>query len=230
MKRYEQHCPVARAAELITESWTLLVVRELLRGARSAEEISRCVPAMSPGVLSVRLNRLQRARLVVKVMPAGKPPTYRLTEAGLELRPIIDQLGTWGQRWLSPPRGSELSSALLITDIISEMDTTSLPEQPVCLEIVFTDTVPPRNWWLVLAQNKVDAHITDPGRRAAVKITGTLSALTDIWLGNATWLQAAQRSLVQLHGPQSMVRSTIAWLGRSRFAKVPRMRASLPRA
>lgn len=44
MKRYGQYCPVARAAEILAERWTLLVVRELLWGEDRFNAIARGVP------------------------------------------------------------------------------------------------------------------------------------------------------------------------------------------
>ena len=58
---YGQFCPVAQAAEVLTERWTLLVVRELLMGSTRFNEIQRGVPRMSSSLLSKRLRELERA-------------------------------------------------------------------------------------------------------------------------------------------------------------------------
>jgi hypothetical protein len=147
----------------------------------------------------------------------------------LELRPLIDQLGRWGQRWLPPPRDGELDAALLITDISNEIDTGTLPPRPVAIQIVLTDTPPPRHWWLVLSAGHVEARDHDPGVPVAVQIASTLSALTNVWLGHTTWLQAVQSSSIQIRGHRDMVRSAISWLGVSRFARVTRANSPLPR-
>ena len=48
MKGYGQFCPVAKAAEILTERWTLLVLRELLLGSRRFNDLRKGVPLMSP--------------------------------------------------------------------------------------------------------------------------------------------------------------------------------------
>lgn len=61
MSTYGQFCPVAKAMELLDERWTLLVVRELLRGSAHFNDLRRGVPKMSPALLSKRLKSLTRA-------------------------------------------------------------------------------------------------------------------------------------------------------------------------
>ena len=65
MKRYGPYCPVARAAKILAERWTLLVIRELLCGSDRFNVIARGVPRMSPTLLAARLRELQRAGLVL---------------------------------------------------------------------------------------------------------------------------------------------------------------------
>ena len=64
MKGYGQFCPVAKAAEILGERWTLLVVRELLCGSRHFNDLRRGVPLMSPSLLSQRLKQLERAGII----------------------------------------------------------------------------------------------------------------------------------------------------------------------
>jgi DNA-binding HxlR family transcriptional regulator len=98
--RYGQYCPIAKALELLGERWTLLVVRELLMGSRRFNDLHRGVPLMSPSVLAQRLKSLTEHGLLLQQESAdGRSHEYRLTPAAEELRPLIVQLGTWGQRW-----------------------------------------------------------------------------------------------------------------------------------
>src|SRR5262249_7826461 len=100
MIRYGQYCPIAKALELLAERWTLLIVRELLMGSRRFNDLRRGVPLMAPSMMSQRLRTLTEAGIVLRTnQPSGRSTEYRLTAAGQELRPLIDQLGTWGQRW-----------------------------------------------------------------------------------------------------------------------------------
>jgi DNA-binding HxlR family transcriptional regulator len=61
MKGYGQFCPVAKAAEIVAERWTPLVLRELLCGSRRFSALHRGVPLMSPTLLAQRLEQLEDA-------------------------------------------------------------------------------------------------------------------------------------------------------------------------
>jgi DNA-binding HxlR family transcriptional regulator len=78
---YGQYCPVAKAAELIDQRWTLLVIRELVAGSTRFNDLHRGVPRMSRTLLSKRLRQLVADGFVERrEHPDG--PTYELTEAG----------------------------------------------------------------------------------------------------------------------------------------------------
>src|SRR6478609_2910000 len=96
---YGQFCPIAKAMELLDERWTLLVVRELVFGSTRFNQLRRGLPRMSPSLLSKRLGELERAGLVERVR-SGVEVQYELTEAGRELRPIVEALAVWGVRWI----------------------------------------------------------------------------------------------------------------------------------
>jgi DNA-binding HxlR family transcriptional regulator len=64
MKSYGQFCPIAKAAEILSERWTLLLLRDLLLGSRHFNEIRRGVPQMTPTLLSKRPQTLQEHGIV----------------------------------------------------------------------------------------------------------------------------------------------------------------------
>src|ERR1700687_302827 len=98
MNTYGQFCPLAQATQLLCERWTLIIVRELIAGSTRFNQLKRGVPLMSPTLLSLRLKRLAEAG-VIDIMGGKGNYTYRLTSAGLELRPVVELLGAWGHRW-----------------------------------------------------------------------------------------------------------------------------------
>src|SRR6476660_2136305 len=105
MADYGQFCPLAQAAEVLTERWTPLVIRELaLAGSRRFNDIQRGLPLMSSSLLTNRLRQLERAGIVERrPRPDGKSSDYHLTPAGEELGPVIAQMGIWSERWLRRP-------------------------------------------------------------------------------------------------------------------------------
>jgi DNA-binding HxlR family transcriptional regulator len=116
MHLYGQYCPVARAAEILADRWTVLIIRELLADVNHFNELERGLPHMSRTLLTERLRRLEQAGVLERRGGSrGKRTEYRLTTAGRELQPIIDLFGEWGARWaFGPPRQSELDPIILL--------------------------------------------------------------------------------------------------------------------
>ncbi len=105
MPGYRQFCPIAQAAEVLTERWTALVIREMaLVGSHHFNDIQRGVPLMSSSLLTKRLRQLGQAGIVERrPRPDGNGSEYHLTPAGGELAPVLAQMGIWGERWLGRP-------------------------------------------------------------------------------------------------------------------------------
>ena len=121
MKGYATYCPVAKALEILGERWTLLLVRDLLAGARYFNDFRRSIPLITAAMLSKRLRALEEAGVIQHEASGHSGRSeYRLTEAGRELRPLVDAAGTWGQRWARSrlPHG-ELHPSTLMWDIIA---------------------------------------------------------------------------------------------------------------
>jgi len=86
MHLYGQYCPVARAAKILSDRWTVLIVRELLADVNHFNELERGLPGMSRTLLAERLRRLEQTGVLVRRGASrGKPTEYRLTSAGREL-------------------------------------------------------------------------------------------------------------------------------------------------
>src|SRR5579862_2867789 len=84
MTGYGQFCAVARAHEALGGRWTLLIVRELLSGARRFNEIRRGIPRISRTMLSERLQALADLGVILREEGASGPE-YVVTDAGAEL-------------------------------------------------------------------------------------------------------------------------------------------------
>ncbi len=97
-------CSVARAVEIIGDSWSQMILREMFLGSRRFDELQRHTGA-SPHVLSQRLKRLEAEGIVRRRPYTDRPPRheYKLTEKGRDLWPVIIALKSWGDRWLDGP-------------------------------------------------------------------------------------------------------------------------------
>lgn len=94
----EGACPVARAIDVLDGKWTMLVIRDLLRGTRRFSELRSSLAGISPKTLTDRLRALEGHGLVERVMYAEIPPRveYSLTPRGRDLQPVVDALAAWG--------------------------------------------------------------------------------------------------------------------------------------
>ena len=98
-KDYGLACPVAKALELVGERWTLLVVRDLLRGPAKFQDLQTSL-GVAPGILSDRLKVLEDHAIIDSALYTEHPPRaeYALTERGRELRTVVGALAVWGSR------------------------------------------------------------------------------------------------------------------------------------
>jgi DNA-binding HxlR family transcriptional regulator len=103
VRSYGQYCPVAKAAEVLGDRWTLLIVREMLYGPLGFTAVERGLPGVSRSVLSSRLRRLQRDGIIER-RPDGQ---YAFTTAGEALRPVVHALGDWVARWVLAVTGGD---------------------------------------------------------------------------------------------------------------------------
>lgn len=185
-KGYGQFCPVAKAAEVVAERWTPLILREMMVGSHRFNELRRGVPLMSSALLSQRLKELEHAGVIERRAGEGRNAEYYLSEAGQELQPIIEALGIWGARWT----GSRLTERdydprLLMWDIRRRIRTDRLPaERRTVVEIHLQGAEPAvRRWWLVVKEGEVDLCMKDPGHEVDLQITADLKTMVDVWMG-----------------------------------------------
>ena len=103
-------CSVARAMELIGDSWALLIMRELYYGFTKFDEFQKNL-CIARNTLSDRLNRLVEGGVLTKRLYQDNPPRneYLLTEMGHEFFPVLAGLTAWGDRWLDRGAGPPVS-------------------------------------------------------------------------------------------------------------------------
>jgi DNA-binding HxlR family transcriptional regulator len=95
-------CPVARAAQLLGDRWTLVILRDLASGCKRFSGLEAST-GMSPRVLSGRLRALESEGLLERRQYPEIPPRveYMLTEKGRAALPVIEQLRQYGRTWLA---------------------------------------------------------------------------------------------------------------------------------
>jgi len=98
----DETCPVCRTADIVCGKWTLLLIRDLAEGHTRFCELERSLSGISPRTLSLRLRALEDEGIVARQTYPEVPPRveYALTEKGMALLPIIEDMRTYGTAWL----------------------------------------------------------------------------------------------------------------------------------
>lgn len=218
MRSYGQYCPVAKAAELLGDRWTLLMVRELLYGPIGFSGFERGLPGISRSVLAARLRRLQRDGIITK-RADGR---YEFTTAGEAQRPVVRSLGDWVARWvLADPAPAKLDPELLMLFVSRHIDRDALPACRTVLQFEF-DGTPPRLIWMTLQRDDVSVCLNDPCLPVDLTISGTVRDLYLVYMGRRTLNAALRDERVRLCGTTSMVNGFHHWMKWSSFAAASR--------
>ncbi len=93
-------CPVACTLDVLGDKWTLLVVRDLMRGKQRYAEFEASAEGIPTNILADRLKRLAAAGLIRARRYSQHPPrvAYTLTPKGEDLRPVMRAMAEWGVR------------------------------------------------------------------------------------------------------------------------------------
>jgi DNA-binding HxlR family transcriptional regulator len=98
----DSNCPVCRTAEIISGKWTLLIIRDLADSSLRFCELERSLEGISPRTLSLRLRALEEQGVLERRTYPEVPPRveYALTDKGTALVPLIEDMRSYGKRWL----------------------------------------------------------------------------------------------------------------------------------
>jgi DNA-binding HxlR family transcriptional regulator len=221
-KGYGQFCPVSVASEVLTERWTILVLRELLCGSTRFNDLHRGVPLMSASLLSQRLRDLEMAGIIERhPLENGRGFSYHLTPAGRALGPIVDEIGIWGIKYLRNLYDAEnLDPSLLMWDMRRWIRAEHLPSGRVVIRIDIPDApAAKRHFWLLkhAGDTEIDLCMFDPGFDVDLVVTGQLEVLTRVWMGDIPLETAVRNRLIELDGSPELRMSFYDWIGLSPF-------------
>jgi len=176
------------AAEILGSRWTIPVLRELLCGSKRFNELRKGVPRMSPALLSQRLRDLEHAGIVTREQNASGGPQYRLTEAGEDLRGVVEGIGGWGQRWIDAEISlRNLDASLLMWDMRRRIDPKPIPMQRAVIQFLYPEQTRARQrWWLIIDNGTADLCSVDPGFDVDLYVRSDLRTMTQIWMGLTT--------------------------------------------
>ncbi len=104
--------PFQRAIELIGKRWTGAVIRALMPGPARFNQLLLGIPNISDRVLTERLRELETGSVVERLVDPGPPVrvSYRLTERGLALAPVIASVDAWAADYMTVQAGATVAS------------------------------------------------------------------------------------------------------------------------
>ncbi len=114
------YCPINLSLEIFGDSWTLLVLRDLMfAGKRHFRELLQSEERISSNILAERLARLVEHGVLTKSEdPTHKQKAiYSLTEKGIALLPIVVQIGAWGSRWVPDAKKLDARSRKVLREL-----------------------------------------------------------------------------------------------------------------
>ncbi len=96
-------CPVEVTLLLLSNKWTILILRDLLAGTKRFGELKKSLSGVSQKVLTANLRSLEEKGIIEREVFPEVPPRveYTLTELGKTLKPILDSMHTWGEFYKS---------------------------------------------------------------------------------------------------------------------------------
>ena len=217
-----QYCPLAKAAEMLGDRWTLLIVRDLLTGTHRFSEIERGLPGISPTLLAQRLRLLERNGIVERRPKDEGRPEYWLTSVGQDLEPAVLGLGSWAARHFGhEPSPDEMNSSVLMLWIERFLHAPLLPSGRQVARFDFT--APRReSRWLLIDRGEATACDEDPGRAPSLLVTTDLRTLHSVFAGRLAMRAALRDGALRLDGEPEMVRAFPRWFGFSPFAEETR--------
>ena len=214
------HCPAVKAADLLGDKWTLLIIRALMLGATRYSDFSTAIPRISPSVLSARLKKMCKDGLVIKRGGAGQQARYNLTPSGRECEPIVAMLAVWGLKWAERnTRIGQVDVGSAMWDFHKTLDVSELPDGETVFAVTLTDLDTHNRWWIVASHREVDLCNVDPGKEIDLYMHARLATLIELWMGDRSVEDAIGAEDLKLAGEPLIADAASLWFPISPVAK-----------
>ncbi len=110
-------CPINLTLEVLGDRWSLIVIRDVMFGNRRSfgELLAQSEEGIASNILADRLKRLSASGLLSRRPDPShqQKGIYSLTEASIQLLPVLAQMGAWGRKHLHPSKELSVRAELL---------------------------------------------------------------------------------------------------------------------
>lgn len=208
MQTYGQYCQIAKAAEVLGDRWTLLILRDMHTGALRFNDLHRGLSGISRSVLTQRLRRLERDGLIERQEDERNRTTgYELSAAGNDLAFVLSALTHWVNRWvMDDPTPAELDPRLLLLWFSRIVDPSSFGEGRFVAEFQMSGPSPGRSW-IVAEGGDVSLCLDDPCLEVDLWVKADTATLYQVFMGRQRLTSAVDNDLVTITGAPGMVRA-----------------------
>jgi len=225
MRTYGQYCPIARASELLAERWTIIILRNILLGCQTFNEIADGAPGLSRGLLSKRLRELNRAGIIeIRSKPDGRGSTYEPTQAGRELSEVMVVLERWGRSWAELKPEHAHPGLVLWVWANFFLDRNRLPRRRVLVRFEYP-TLPgsARSSWLLIERGDAEYCIKYPGGEEELLVVVNDPLAFARWhMGQVQWTDALRAGAIEVKGSTPLARALPTWNRHAWAADDPR--------
>jgi DNA-binding HxlR family transcriptional regulator len=202
---YPQFCALARAAELIGERWTLLIIRELLLGPKRFGDLLDHLDGISPTLLTARLKELIDSKVVRRItLPRPvNAQLYELTDIGREIQPAIRELIRWGGRFLFPPvPGDTFEPDWVLLGLDAIAKRTAVPTVRIALVV----THGRKSAAFTIAGDQTGTTIQKGGDHCKALLEAPFDTVLQIIAMNVSLDDAVASNRAKISGPTTLVR------------------------
>lgn len=214
VRGYGQFCPIARGSEVVAERWTPIILRNVLLGCRTFNEIAAGAPGLSRALLTRRLRELARAGVIeIRPKPAGRGSLYEPTPQGRELWDVLRALGSWAERWMEVTPEHAEPDVVLWSWCESFLRRDLLPDRRVVVRFEFTVRTGRRvTTWLLIDRGEAEICSFDPGFGDDLVVVVVDPLAFARWhLGLDDWASALRSGSIRVEGPRQLRRQLPTW-------------------
>jgi DNA-binding HxlR family transcriptional regulator len=213
MRTYGQFCPIARGSEILAERWTPIILRNLLMGCRTFNQIAAGAPGLSRALLARRLRELEHAG-VIQIRPKadGHGSLYEPTPVGRDLWPVLIALGRWAERWMDVTPEHADPDVVLWSWCTEFLRRDLLPDRRVVIRFDYVFLGRRIRGWMLIEGREAELCRVDPGFGDDLVVTITDPLAFARWhIGLVDWAAALRSGAVQLSGPRDLGRALPTW-------------------
>jgi DNA-binding HxlR family transcriptional regulator len=213
MRNYGQFCPIARGSEILAERWTPIILRNILQGCRTFNEIAAGAPGLSRALLTRRLRELDHAGVIqVRPKPDGHGSLYEPTAAGWDLSRVLEAIGGWAERWTELTTEHSDPEVVLWSWCQEFLRRDLLPDRRVLVRFDFLFGGRKARGWLLIERREGELCRVDPGFGDDLVVTITDPLIFTRWhMGRVDWATALRSGGIRVSGSRALSRALPTW-------------------